>query len=156
MKYMRRFKWTIVLFALFAFYACVKVEPENEEKEIERVNVTKIKLLYEDKEILVEMLDNHSVNDFLNLLPLELPFEDYNQSEKITSLPSKLSTENAPSGMTPKTGDFSYYAPWGNLAVYYKDFSYSTGVIQLGTIVEGLDNLSKIEDGTIVTIEIYE
>ena len=156
MKHMRRFKWTIVLFALFAFTTCVKVEPENDEKEIERVNVTKIKLTYDNKVILVEMLDNHSANDFLSLLPLELPFEDYNQTEKTTSLPSKLSTENAPSGMTPKTGDFSYYAPWGNLAVYYKDFSYSTGVIQLGTLVEGLDYLSKIEDGTIVTIELYE
>lgn len=156
MKHVRRFKWTIALFVLFVFYTCVKVEPKKEEKEIERVNVTKIKLFYEDKEILVEMLDNHSSNDFLSLLPLELTFEDYNQTEKITSLPSKLSTENAPNGMTPKTGDFSYYAPWGNLAVYYKDFSYSTGVIQLGTIIEGLDYLNKIEDGTIVTIEIYE
>ena len=153
---MRRCKWIMALFVLFVFTTCVKVEPENDEKEIECVNVTKIKLTYDNKVILVEMLDNHSANDFLSLLPLELPFEDYNQTEKTTSLPSKLSTENAPSGMTPKTGDFSYYAPWGNLAVYYKDFSYSTGVIQLGTLVEGLDNLSKIEDGTIVTIEIYE
>lgn len=146
----------MALFVIFAFTTCVKVEPENDEKEIERVNVTKIKLTYDNKVILVEMLDNHSANDFLSLLPLELPFEDYNQTEKTTSLPSKLSTENAPSGMTPKTGDFSYYAPWGNLAVYYKDFSFSIGVIQLGTLVEGLDYLSKIEDGTIVTIEIYE
>lgn len=156
MKHMRRYKWIMALFVLFAFTTCVKVVPENEEKEIERVSGIKIKLSYEDKEILVEMLDNHSSNDFLSLLPLELPFEDYNQTEKTTSLPSKLSTENAPSGMTPKTGDFSYYAPWGNLAVYYKDFSYSTGVIQLGTLVEGLDYLSKIEDGTIVTIKIFE
>lgn len=146
----------MALFVLFAFTTCLKVEPENEEKEIERVNVMKIKLAYDNKVILVEMLDNHSSNDFLSLLPLELPFEDYNQTEKITSLPSKLSTENAPSGMIPKTGDFSYYAPWGNLALYYEGFSYSTGVIQLGTIVEGLDYLSKIEDGTIVTIELYE
>lgn len=153
MKHMRRFKWIVVLFVLFAFNACVKVEPENEEKEIERVNGIIIKLSYEDKEILVEMLDIQSANDFLILLPLELPFEDYNQTEKIASLPRKLSTENAPSGMTPKKGDFSYYAPWGNLAVYYKDFSYSSGVIQLGSIVEGLENLSKIENGTIVTID---
>lgn len=142
----------MVLFVLFAFTACMKKEPENEAKEIERMSGIKIKLAYEDKEILVEMLDNHSAGDFLNLLPLELSFEDYNQTEKITSLPSKLSTENAPNGMTPKKGDFSYYAPWGNLAIYYKDFTYSSGVIQLGSIVEGLENLSKIEDGTIVTI----
>ena len=146
----------MALFVLFAFTACGKLEPENEEKGIERMNVTKIKLTYDNKVILVEMLDNHSASDFLSLLPLELPFEDYNQTEKTTSLPSKLSTENAPSGMTPKTGDFSYYAPWGNLALYYEGFSYSTGVIQLGTIVEGLDYLSKIEDGIIVTIELYE
>jgi len=39
-------------------------------------------------------------------------------------------------------GDVAYYAPWGNLVIYYKDFGYSPGLIGLGRIDAGLEALS--------------
>ncbi len=56
--------------------------------------------------------------------------------------------------MTPQVGDFAYYAPWGNLAIYYKAFSYSSGLILLGRIEEGLENLELIENNELVKIEV--
>ena len=38
-------------------------------------------------------------------------------------------------------GDLAYYAPWGNLAIYYKDFRHSPGLIKLGTLDGGLEAL---------------
>jgi Cyclophilin-like family len=35
-------------------------------------------------------------------------------------------------GSDPSIGDIAYYAPWGNLALFYKDFGYSNGLITLG------------------------
>jgi len=29
-------------------------------------------------------------------------------------------------------GEITYYAPWGNLAIFRKDFGYSEGLIRLG------------------------
>jgi hypothetical protein len=63
--------------------------------------------------------------------------EDFNGTEKITFLPRKLSTESAPAGFDPSVGDISYYAPWGNLAVFYRDFRYSSGLVKLGAIESG-------------------
>jgi hypothetical protein len=40
-------------------------------------------------------------------------------------------------GQRPDVGDIAYYAPWGNLAIYYKDFGYSNGLIILGKIDSG-------------------
>jgi hypothetical protein len=34
----------------------------------------------------------------------------------------------------PAAGDIAYYAPWGNLAIFSKDFGYSRGLVKLGTI----------------------
>lgn len=87
-------------------------------------------------------LDNcETSRDFATLLPLQLKLEDYASTEKISYLPRKLTTHGAPEGYTPCAGDVAYYAPWGNLAIFHKDFTYSVGLIKLGTIISGLDLL---------------
>ncbi len=58
----------------------------------------------------------------------------------LSDLPRRLSTDGAPPGWDPEVGDIAYYAPWGNLAIYYKDFRYSEGVIKLATIEGPLTN----------------
>lgn len=85
--------------------------------------------------------DNAASRDFMALLPLDVELSDYASTEKITDLPKKLSTQGAPSGFDPSVGDITYYAPWGNLAIFYKDFSYSRGLVNLGKITEGLQHL---------------
>lgn len=78
--------------------------------------------------------DNASALDFFGLLPLTLNLEDYASTEKIARLPKKLSTAGAPAGMTPSVGDITYYAPWGNLAIFYKAFGHADGLVKLGRI----------------------
>jgi hypothetical protein len=85
--------------------------------------------------------DNSTTRDFAALLPLTLTLTDYNATEKIGDLPKRLSTTGAPPGSDPSVGDISYYAPWGNLAVFYRDFGYSKGLIKLGTIESGTEVL---------------
>lgn len=77
---------------------------------------------------------NPTGKDFAALLPLTLELSDYNATEKIAQLPGKLSTAGAPDGFTPTVGDIAFYAPWGNLAIFYKDFAYSHGLVKLGKI----------------------
>ncbi|WP_337926728.1 cyclophilin-like fold protein [Paenibacillus caui] len=36
----------------------------------------------------------------------------------------------------------TYYAPWGNLAIFYRDFRYSSGLIKLGSIDAGGEKLA--------------
>jgi hypothetical protein len=81
--------------------------------------------------------DNATSRDFASLLPLTLTLDDYNGTEKISDLPKTLSTHGAPEGVDPAVGDMAYYAPWGNLAIFYKDFEYSRGLVKLGAIESG-------------------
>ena len=82
-----------------------------------------------------------------------LTFEDYNSTEKIATLPNELSTEGQPSGYTPEIGDFAYYAPWGNISVFYKDFRYSNSLYKLGTIESGTEIFANMNNDFEVTIE---
>jgi hypothetical protein len=50
---------------------------------------------------------------------LSLTLEDYAATEKVATLERRLTTAGAPAGTPPAVGDFSYYAPWGNLAIFY-------------------------------------
>lgn len=111
----------------------------------------KIKLSSGKTVLTAVMLDNPTSHDFMSMLPLTLPFKDYAGTEKISDLPRKLSTQDAPPGSDPSEGDITLYAPWGNLAIFYKDFGYASGLIILGRIDSGLDKLSKLTGE--VTIE---
>ncbi|MNR35695.1 hypothetical protein D3C85_1535600 [compost metagenome] len=83
--------------------------------------------------------DSKTARDFASLLPLTLTLEDYAATEKISDLPKRLSTAGAPEGVTPRVGDLAYYAPWGNLAIFHKDFRYSSGLVKLGRLDSGVE-----------------
>jgi hypothetical protein len=83
--------------------------------------------------------------DLLTLLPLTLAAEDYAGKEKIAHLPRKLNTAGTHGGATPAAGELHYYAPWGNLALYYAGAPHDKGLVRLGRIDPGgLEALRKL------------
>ena len=130
-----------------------EIQNLQEEGEEESVENTRIKLTVNGNEIFVRLDNNVASRDFLEMLPLTLTFEDFNNTEKIATLPNELSTEGLPSGYTPEVGDFAYYAPWGNISVFYKDFRYSNSLYKLGTIESGTEILGNMSNDFEVTIE---
>jgi hypothetical protein len=100
------------------------------------------------------LLDNPTTRDFVSLLPLTLTLNDYAGTEKVSDLPRRLATDDAPEGADPSIGDITYYAPWGNLAIFYRDFRYAEGLIELGYFESGVETLAETPDGTVITIEL--
>ena len=88
--------------------------------------------------------DNHSARDFATLLPIALTLKDYADTEKIADLPRALSTQGAPEGYMPSEGDISFYAPWGNLAIFHQRFEYSEGLVRLGRLSTGVDAMRRV------------
>jgi hypothetical protein len=112
---------------------------EGNQKEVIQPNISnrdtiKLKITIGERVLKATLYDNPTSKDFVSLLPLTLTLADYNNTEKISELPRKLSTQDAPAGHKPSAGDLTIYAPWGNLALFYKDFPYSKGLISLGRI----------------------
>ena len=113
----------------------------------------KIRIRMNGNEVTATLIDNAPSRDFAPLLPLTLKLEDYGETEKIGYLPRKLSTEGAPPGSDPSVGDVSYYAPWGNLAIFRRDFRYSSGLIKLGKVDTGMEALN-VPGSVKVTIDL--
>ncbi len=115
----------------------------------------KIRLKVGGTVLTATLIDSKTTQDFISLLPLTLTLKDYAGTEKISDLPKRLSTEGAPSGSDPSVGDITYYAPWGNLAIFYRDFGFSSGLVILGKIDSGIEAF-KAPGSIIVTIELIK
>lgn len=112
----------------------------------------KLNIMTDKGVVHARLYDNASAKDFIALLPLTLMLEDFNKTEKIAGLPKGLSTSGAPDGYTPHKGDIAFYAPWGNLCIFYRDFRYSPGLVQLGKTDD--DGISKLTTSHSVTISL--
>jgi len=115
----------------------------------------KIRLKVGDTVLTATLIDSATTRDFISLLPLTLTLKDYAGTEKISDLPKRLSTENAPSGSDPSVGDITYYAPWGNLVIFYRDFGYSSGLVILGKIDSGIEAFN-VPGSIKVTMELIQ
>ncbi|MDL5206442.1 cyclophilin-like fold protein [Streptomyces sp. ALI-76-A] len=94
--------------------------------------------------------DSPAARDFAELLPLSLDLEDFHQTERIADLPRRLTTSGAPEPRAPKAGDLTYYAPWGNLALFYRDGdSANPDLLILGHIDADADRLAGADRITI-------
>jgi hypothetical protein len=94
--------------------------------------------------------DGPAARDFAGLLPLTLDLEDFHQTERVADLPRRLTTSGTPEPAAPKAGDLAYYAPWGNLALFYRDGpSASADLLILGHIDADTDRIAGADRITI-------
>lgn len=76
-------------------------------------------------------------------LPLHIEVENYSNNEKIFYPPNKLQISNTPLA-NAKTGTLAYYAPWGNVVMFYKDFGTANGLFELGHAVSGVEHIKNM------------
>ncbi len=108
----------------------------------------KVNIIVGDRTITATMEDNAAARDFLSRLPLEVTLNDYNNTtEKIFYPDPALTTEGVARGCAPMPGDITIYAPWGNVAIFCKNWSHSNDLIKIGRIDgEGIEALNIGDD----------
>jgi hypothetical protein len=139
------------IIALLSCFICIQLfacnnnnnELTSTSNNVLNTDSMKLKITIGQTVLTGTMYDNPTSADFISLLPLTLTLQDYAATEKVSDLPKKLSTKDAPAGYKPSVGDITIYAPWGNLAIFYKDFSYSSGLIVVGKIDGDLSVLKQ-------------
>jgi hypothetical protein len=128
-RVLSRFSGWVMLGLAFMFSATASALNIEEDS-------MKLNIILKDKTLTATLNDSPASREFAALLPLTLQLKDYAREEKISDLPSRLTTEGSPEGTAAKKGDITLYAPWGNLAIFYKSHSYVSGLIKLGQLDE--------------------
>ncbi len=101
----------------------------------------KIQFAFDSHVFTATLLDEAPAQELAAMLPLDLTIEDYSTNEKIAYLPRKLTRRANASFGNEAPGDLCYYAPWGNLVLYYAAYHYSPGLIRLGRLDDGVQPL---------------
>jgi hypothetical protein len=117
------------------------------------VDETPIKITIADTVVTARLADNATARDLAAQLPLTLTFKDFNQVEKIATLPRPLSLDGVPAGADPDIGDLGYYAPSGDLVFYYGDVGYWNGIVRIGRFDTTMELIEHQADNFKVTIE---
>lgn len=126
--------------AAFLFASASAASATGPRRETDMI---KIQVVVGDEVLPATLDDTPTGRDFAAMLPLELTLEDYHGIEKVADLPRTLNTSGAPGRYEPKPGDITLYAPWGNLAIFYKPFPSSRGLVRLGAFDGPIDALLK-------------
>jgi hypothetical protein len=145
----------LYLFIPFLYLAAAVLEAETPTTPTTKGTAMKISIRVGGTSLTATIADNPTARDFVSLLPMTLTLQDYAGREKISELPRNLSMDGAPRGIDPSKGDITYYAPWANLALFYNDFGYSSGLTLLGKIESDIEAL-RVGGSVRATFELIE
>lgn len=117
-----------------------KMEPNAFKKEAAmRINVTA-----NGNTIVFQLNDSQAAKDLCGQLPLRIAVENYGNNEKIFYPPKKLGTANTPLVKAAQVGTLAYYAPWGDVVLFYDSFGSAAGLYELGHAVQGAEHIKAL------------
>lgn len=100
--------------------------------------------------VVYQLNDSAAAAALLAQLPLTVEVEDYSTNEKIFYAPEALDTVDTPLA-EGGAGTLAYYAPWGDVVMFYGDYRANGSLYELGEVVSGGELIAGMS-GT-VTIE---
>jgi hypothetical protein len=98
--------------------------------------------------LVYELNDSPAARDLVAQLPLSIEVENYGGNEKIFYPPEKLTTTDTPLAKDVQAGTLAYYAPWGDVVMFYGSFGSAAGLYELGRVVSGGESIQDLS-GTI-------
>lgn len=96
--------------------------------------------------------DSQAAMDLYAQLPLTIEVEDYSTNEKIFYPSEKLDASDAPVADEGK-GTLAYYAPWGDVVMFYDHFGKSSNLYELGMVISGEEFIEALSGSVEITGE---
>lgn len=119
-------------------------EQTSSEVKDSLVHELRIQVTGEDgQHIIFRLNDSPAANALYEQLPLTIPVEDYSHNEKIFYPPNELNTNDTPLARG-SSGTLAYYAPWGDVVLFYGEFDGAGGLYELGEAVSGTDRIESL------------
>lgn len=95
------------------------------------------------KSIVFELNGSRAATELYEQLPMGIEVEDFGNNEKIFYPPKKLDVAGAPPA-NGGPGTLAYYAPWGDVVIFYDRFGPATGLYELGQAISGIEHIAGL------------
>ena len=100
-----------------------------------------------------QLYETKAAGEFYKQLPLNLDLTNFRNAQWMFYPPEKLNVTDKEAYHDGKKGELSYYAPWGDVFMLYKDFYAGDEMHRLGINVSGIENIEPMKGG--ITVEKY-
>ena len=120
---------------------------KDESNASEDQGAMKVRVTANSKTTVFELNNSQAAKDLYAQLPLSIKVENYSDNEKIFYPPKKLNTSDAPQA-DARAGTLAYYAPWGDVVMFYENFGSARGLYELGHALSGSEHINGMT-GTI-------
>lgn len=131
------FTTALALIAVMVFTTNVIAQLQQDTfSEAEIRIIMNIRITANGKTTVFELTNSQASKDLYAQLPINTNVENYSDNEKIFYPPKKLKTTDAPLA-DARAGTLAYYAPWGNVVMFYEYFGSASGLYELGHAVLG-------------------
>lgn len=126
---------------------------KDSDKQIEKESdqIMKISVSSAQGEIIFALNDSSAAKELYEQLPLTAEVENFSTNEKIFYPPEKLSTEDTPPAAA-ELGSLCYYAPWGDVVMFYAPAHLADGLFALGSAISGIEFLDELAGEIRITI----
>jgi hypothetical protein len=123
-----------------------------EKNSSEKGEAMQIKVESNGKTTVFELNNSRASKELYSQLPLSIKVENYSNDEKIFYPPKKLDTSETPKA-DAGAGTLAYYAPWGDVVMFYGPFGSASGLYELGHAISGMEHLKDMSG--LIRVEKY-
>ena len=122
---------------------------KNEENRL-TLSDMQVKITSKGHTATFQLYDTVAARGFYDQLPLKLDLSNFRDAQWMFYPPQKLSVTAREAYHDGKKGELSYYAPWGDAFMLYKDFYAGDEMHRLGINLSGVDEIAKMSGSALI------
>lgn len=123
--------------------AAADAQPSVAQTEQEGSNVMQISVTdSQEHEVVFALNDSSAAKALYAQLPLRVEVENYSTNEKIF-YPEPLDVSDTPAAGV-EVGTLAYYAPWGDVVMFYDTYRANPSLYELGRAVSGAEQIREL------------
>ncbi len=109
-----------------------------------------VKIVSRGQAATFQLYDTVAAKEFYDQLPLDLELTNFRDAQWMFYPPKRLNVSPREAYHDGKKGELSYYAPWGDVFMLYKDFYAGDEMHRLGVVVSGIENIAAMSGRALI------
>ena len=139
---------------IFTLVACLNKEGKAFTSAHEKYGLTlsdmQVKITSMGRKATFQLYDTIAAKEFYDQLPLKLDLTNFRDAQWMFYPPEKLSVTAREAYHDGKKGELSYYDPWGDVFMLYKDFYAGDEMHRLGINLTGIEGIAGMSGRALI------
>lgn len=115
-----------------------------------RLSPLTVEIVSQGEKATFQLYETVAAKELYDQLPLTLDLTNFRDAQWMFYPPRKLNVKANEAYHDGKKGELSYYAPWGDVFMLYKDFYAGDEMHRLGIGISGVDDIAAMSGSAVI------